>query len=173
MKIIENSMGFSLGSDVFIQRYKEFERYINKTAKYTSINGYDFDDIKQELLMVLNGCVSKFDPKKASFSTYFIGSCKNRIARLRKQRKNDFYYLNNDLIDDVVEVLDIVDDNKRKNSVIDVLERLEYGYLVIMNSYLGISKKDLAKEFDVSQTTIANRINEAIEQAKGIMIEQE
>ena len=158
---------------LFNQKYKEFERYINKTARYTSINGYDFDDIKQELLMILNGCVSKFDPKKASFSTYFIGSCKNRIARLRKQRKNDFYYLNNDLIEDVIDEVEVVDNNKRKNSIIDVLESLEYGDLVILNIYFGVSKKDLAEDRNVSQTTIATRINETIEQAKVIWTEQD
>ena len=149
----------------FMERYKQFERYINGMSKYSEVNGFDRDDIKQELLMILDKCVKTFDSTKASFSTYFINSCKNRIARLRKQRRYDYYYLNNELIEDVIDNQDDI----LKSEVFVLLGEVEHGDVAIMNLFYGVTKIELAESNNVSQTTIANWIRKAIADVKGAL----
>jgi len=150
----------------FIERYKQFEKYINGMSNYSEVNGFDKDDIKQELLMVLDKCVKTFDPSKASFSTYFINSCKNRVARLRKQRRYDYYYLDNDVVEDMVDN----QEDLMKEEVFAVLKDVENGDVVLQNVFYGVTKKELSEKYGVSQTTIANWVRKAISDAKEALL---
>jgi len=149
-----------------MKRFKQFERYIKGMARYSEINGYDYDDIYQELLMTLDYCVKSYDSSKATFGTYFINSCKNRIARLRKKNRYNFYYLNNDLVDEVIDKGETQD----VGDIIEVLSNIEHGDLAIMNIYYGVPKIELARLEEVSQTTIANWVNKAVEEARNVLL---
>lgn len=85
----------------FAEAYREFKKKINTFARNSSyaVEGYDVEDMEQELCMVLARTVRDYDPDRgASFNTLFQGNCKRRISDLirlmnTKGRKATIVYL--------------------------------------------------------------------------------
>ena len=95
----------------FALAYQAFKKKINTFARNSSyaIEGYDVEDVEQELCMILAKCVRDYDPDRgASFNTLVQGSFQRRIGDLIRKmntqsRKATYVYLDDDEVRLVVE----------------------------------------------------------------------
>lgn len=88
----------------FALAYQAFKKKIHTFARNSSyaIEGYDIEDVEQELCMILAKCVRDYDPDRgASFNTLVQGSFQRRIGDLIRKmntqsRKTTLVYLEED-----------------------------------------------------------------------------
>ena len=144
----------------------DYDGLLRDIARKVKVNYYTYEDILQELRMVAILCADKFDESKGTaFSTYLTKSCYYKIKELRMKNRNTTLSLDAYVGEDTTFV-DMLEDEKAYTSedyqeqeeIIEILDRLPYGYVTKMIYIDGKSQIDIAKELGFSKSYI-NKIN--------------
>ena len=152
---------------------KLYEQYLPMIKGFSykyKVNGYDREDIEQELAMVLHKCYQKFDAGKGTkFITYLQSSFFYHIAKLRKKHFNDYHYL----IDNIMSIKDEnakdIYDEIGLNQILSALENVKYGDYIKMYYLYGQSLSKIAKIEKISKQAVHEFINKGIENLKKIL----
>lgn len=141
----------------------EFDELIHKLAMYHRVYGLDIDDLEQEFRMILVQNYENYDPNKgASFKTFFISSCKRAVKRMRSKMKNLPFVMNLDETENT-------SNSDLYNEVVNILDNIPNGNLVLLHFVHGYSSRKLAKMMGVSKTEINFRIHETLEKLQKIL----
>ena len=106
--------------------YYEMLPTIKYLASSFRVHGMEKDDLEQEFAIVLLRANNNFDPTRgASFKTFFVSSCKNRVKDLWRKKDEIMYTLNQPINDaDGGEHIDNVVSDDLLNKPGDYLEML-------------------------------------------------
>lgn len=134
---------------------EEFTPLVQIKAKLNrNINGFDYDDIVQELYMVLLRCTQTFKPEMGfKFSTYFERACDNKLNKLRKVNKytvplNNVKYANVEWVDELEDKTDHIEKfftDDLRNAVIEKLKEMPKGYVTLMYLVDEIPQTEIAE----------------------------
>lgn len=164
------------------EKLKEYRPLLVKMSSSIFLDGYDFDDIYQELSMELVKALKRYDPNrsKATFKTYFIGYQRRWLTRKLKAQDAlkrgklinmldsnlDYGNSNNDILDYLENdemPPDILDKENTLHEVsVEFLKEHEYGKYVLGRYFDEMRLIDMAKEEDCSFQTISVRINSCL-----------
>lgn len=144
----------------------EYDGLLRDIARKTKVNYYTHEDILQELRMVALLCAEKFDESKGTaFSTYLTKSCYYKIKELRMKNRDTTLSLDT-YVGEGTTFIDMLEDEKaytpedyqEQEEIIEILDRLPYGYVTKMIYIDGRSQIDIANELGFSKSYI-NKIN--------------
>lgn len=152
---------------LFNQYWEQYKNLIYKLANRNEVKGLDFDDIVQELMMVLYKCIKNYKEGKAKFSTYLTKSCIYKIMELRKGYSQFTVSLDNIISGEEGDLTFINNLEDRKMPTLsDYLEQIEDGELLYLHYMAGIPQNEIAKIEKVTAGRIAQRIKKAREEFK-------
>lgn len=158
-----------MNNELFDDYYKKYLPLIKKLSYKNKVNGYDPQDIEQELLMVLDKCIKNFDETKGTkFITYFQTSCRYHIISLRKQNINYELLLKNPeiIIDDSDDIMTKLLNDKFKKKLMDLLEEIKYGEYIKLHYLFGVTMTKIAKIEQVDKSHISRCIKEGLGELK-------
>lgn len=151
---------------VFELYWEKYKNLIYQLAHKNKVTGLDFDDIVQELSMVLVKCIKNFKEGKAKFSTYLTKSCIYKIMELRKNYTEFTVSLDNLIIgeDGELTFLNNLEDRTKEFDLLSYLDDIEDGELLRLHYMVGIPQHIIAKVEGVSAGRITQRIKQAREE---------
>jgi len=156
----------------------EYEPIIEKVANMNPIYSPYFtkDDLMQEFMMILVRCNENYDPSRgASFKSYFIQSCKHYVWGERVKHKaegnlDDEIELHGSqhltrkdmLLDDSILQDELVFRYADYDRVIDALEKVTNGDLVIRYLTTNETFYSLGDEFGMSHQAVQQKYQKAL-----------
>ena len=163
--------------------YKKYTPLIEKKSKYyiriLKNNSLEIADLIQESYIILNNSINSYNEKEqTSFYTYFNNCLNNRmISILRSYQKeknqilNNLIYLDNNLEEEELSLINIIESNKEEpekilleeekysilyNTIIDKLSPLEECVFILKIE--NFDYKEIADILDKDKKTIDNAI---------------
>lgn len=146
---------------------KQYNPMIKGFSYKYKVNGYDVEDIQQELYMVLYKCIQNFDESKSTkFITYLQKSLFYHIVKLRNKHKNDYFYF----LDDV----ELIADKNEKDiyelinekEIIKALDNIKYGEYLKMYYLHKISMKRIGDSEGISKQAVEQFIKKGLKNLK-------
>lgn len=149
----------------------DYDSMLYQLANKTTINGYETDDIMQELRLVAVDCVNKYDESVGQFSTYLYKSCLHRIYRLRNVNKHNELSLDNEIPGgDGETFLDTLESqelnpeqqmlaDEKEETIQHILQQLPPDDYTIINGlfYENLTQSEVAEMLGRSQSYVAKQ----------------
>lgn len=165
-------------NDNFDELYEQYKPLIMSVIRGINVQGYDKEDILQELLMVLDDCNKSYDSSKATkFSTYLFISMRTKIHKLlryqnRIKRAELVFMDDNDLdiIDETQSPEKSIDDvfieNELYNNIVNELMKMPYGEYTYMILVEGKTMQEVGDTVGVSKQRVSKVHNKNLAKLK-------
>lgn len=137
--------------------YQEMLPTIKQLSSMYKVKGMERDDLEQEFAIVLLKCNENFDGSKgATFRTFFVASCKNKVKDFWRHKDEILYVLNDPVSDsEHSEVIDLLVSDLliNKRDYLDMLRALPEGYITHKWAY-GATFQEIADELNTSVSSV-------------------
>lgn len=153
----------------------EFTPFINSISRKTFIHGYEKCDLRNECLLTLLNCISKYDLTNHRFVAYATNAIKNNLNILIKKSINrneiDGFF---SLSDDVESSISLEDNIEKENIHLEykllsaIKDKLSYSerHLVIFIFFMKNTLTNYAYHENISYVTASKRKKRVLEKLK-------